>query len=256
MGRQVPVINENTLQLYHTYCGIEDIKTLEQHLIDIQKDLSLVKNYRCIQEYKFAFSRIYYRFFYQQIIDYGLELVKQGQEPYFLDIGCCTGTDLRKMYVDGYPKSYLIGVDMEADYIECGYKLFKDKETCPIKFTVADLFRDDLSEYAEKISIVHTGSVFHLFDSENKHIEFIRKIKRLLKKDGLFVGGHVIADRPVKYYRNSDRIQKYYMGADRFQEILENEGFQKIKLKKTRKIEEDDDDQSPLLYWVSFFCSV
>lgn len=160
------------------------------------------------------------------------------------------------MYVDGYPKSYLIGVDMEADYIECGYKLFKDKETCPIKFTVADLFRDNLPEYAEKISIVHTGSVFHLFDSENKHIEFIRKIKRLLKKDGLFVGGHVIADKPVKYYRNSDRIQKYYMGADRFQEILENEGFQKIKLKKTRKVEEDDDDQSPLLYWVSFFCSV
>lgn len=44
MNRQVPLINENTFQLYHTYCGTEDIETLEQHLVDIKKDLSLVSN--------------------------------------------------------------------------------------------------------------------------------------------------------------------------------------------------------------------
>lgn len=153
--------------------------------------------------------------------------------------------------MDGYPKSYLIGLDIEPSYIQSGHRLFKDdKDTCPIQFTIADLFKDDLKEYVNKISIVHAGSILHLFDSEDMNRAFMRQIKKLLKPGGLFVGGHVIANESTVFYRKSDKCTKYYVGVDSFKDMLASEGFKEIELQMTRK--KVDENDAPVLYWVSF----
>lgn len=105
-----PVIDKETFELYKTYCDINDEQILKKHLMSVQQGLlsavsnyslwfpiekdinESIGNYKCIREYKFAFSRIYYRFFYNRIIQHAQQLVLKGQEPYFLDVGCCTGT--------------------------------------------------------------------------------------------------------------------------------------------------------------------
>ncbi|KAG1177670.1 hypothetical protein G6F70_001384 [Rhizopus microsporus] len=250
-----PMIDDLTLDLYHTYCGMNDRQELERHLMSIKKQLFAVSKYKCIQKYKFAFSRVYYRFFYNRILKYGQELVRMGQEPFLLDIGCCTGTDLRKLYIDGYPKSYLIGVDVDPAYIQCGFQLFKDMDTCPIKFIVADLFTDELCEYTKKIFVAHAGSIFHLFTSMEMNQEFVRRIKRLIKPGGILAGGHVISNRSGMYYRPSDKTFKFYISIEDFKAILEFEGFKEIEFELTEKADDERvnmDGIESTLYWISF----
>lgn len=112
MGEKGPMLDENTLQLYRDYVGITDPHELKLHLIHVQSRLVKVKSreqkiivfsrdfinailinkngkihYRCIEQFKFASSRIYHRFFYQKII----RMAQNLDRPFFLDIGCCTG---------------------------------------------------------------------------------------------------------------------------------------------------------------------
>ncbi|KAI9270826.1 S-adenosyl-L-methionine-dependent methyltransferase [Sporodiniella umbellata] len=252
MKQTPPLINDEILRFYSAYCDMEDKKILSEHLTKIQQELAVVRNYRCIQDYKFAFSRMYYRFFYRRLIDLAQTGVKEGKAPYLMDIGCCTGTDLRQLYLDGYPVDYLIGLDRQEEYIECGYRLFRDKTRCPIRFQVADVFKDSLREYWKKLWVLHAGSVFHLFGSKDEHREFLRRIQRLLQPHGYLAGGHVVAEETVSFYRPTDQVQKYYIGYREFKDLLQDEGFSEIEIQRTKKVEQDP--QGPQLYWISFFC--
>ncbi|KAG2236623.1 hypothetical protein INT48_000178 [Thamnidium elegans] len=132
MTEEAPVLSKETLQLYKDYAGIKDPNELRTHLINIKNKLSKEGkvSYRCIQQYEFAFSRIYYRFFYKRILD----LAQQVEKPYFLDIGCCT--------------------DIEQSYVDCGYELFGDSVmTCPIQFIVQDLLKSeyDVRQFLKKL---------------------------------------------------------------------------------------------------------
>ncbi|KAK4515989.1 60S ribosomal protein L37B [Mucor velutinosus] len=249
--------SKETIQFYKEYTGVNDVHNLENHLMTIQQKLAKQGriNYRCIQRFKFAFSRIYERFFYKDLIKLGQTLEQQHQKPYFLDIGCCTGTDLRKMMLDGYPKNYLIGMDIEQCYIDCGYELFKDNpDTCPIRFIIDDLFTFQKTHVlCDTISIVHAGSVLHLFDLD-QIVQFIHRATWLLKIGGILVGGHVCADRSTQYFRQATKSLKYYMAIDEFEQILIKEGFTDIRMETQPRIaEEDDEERDFTAYWVSFY---
>ncbi|KAL7319276.1 hypothetical protein PS15m_002433 [Mucor circinelloides] len=257
MAENPALFSEETIQLYREYVGVDKIQDLESHLTAIQQTLAEQGriNYRCIQRFKFAFSRICERFFYKDLIRLGQTLEQQQKAPYFLDIGCCTGTDLRKMILDGYPKDYLIGMDIEQCYIDCGYKLFKDDPaTCPIRFIIDDLFTFEKTHVlCNTISIVHAGSVLHLFDLD-QIAQFIHRATWLLKPGGILAGGHVCADRSTHYFRQATKSLKYYMAIDEFKQILEREGFTDIRMETQPRIaEEDDEERDFTAFWVSFY---
>jgi hypothetical protein len=159
------------------------------------------------------------------------------------------------MILDGYPKYYLIGMDIEQCYIDCGYDLFKDnRNTCPIQFIIDNLFTFEKTHVlCNTISIVHTGSVLHLFDLD-QITQFIHKATWLLKPGGVLVGGHVCADRSIQYFREATKAMKYYMAMDQFEQILIKEGFTDIKMETQPRIAEEDDEQRDFTaFWVSFY---
>ncbi|KAI9259976.1 hypothetical protein EDC94DRAFT_694887 [Helicostylum pulchrum] len=254
MTEEAPILSKETLQLYKDYVGIKDPNELCTHLINIKNKLSEEGkvNYRCIQQYEFAFSRIYYRFFYKRILD----LAQQVEKPYFLDIGCCTereGTDLRKLLLDGYPKEYLIGLDIEQSYIDCGYELFGDSATtCPIQFIVRDLLKSECM-LKEKMTVIHAGSVFHLFLNLDDMRQFLKKLIGNLKWGGLLVGGHVCAEKSRQFFRQSTQRLKFYLGIDEFKQLLQSEGFQEIEIETKPRI--SSDEETFTAFWVSF-CAI
>ncbi|RCI05357.1 hypothetical protein CU098_013520, partial [Rhizopus stolonifer] len=236
------------------YSKIQDVEILQSHLIAIKEKLLKQGkiNYKCIERYKFAYSRVQERFFYNDLIKIGQRLLEQKQNPYFLDIGCCTGTDLRKLLLDGYPKDYLIGIDIEECYIECGYELFKDSPTtCPIQFMVNDLFSlDEKHPLCDSISILHVGSVFHLFSDNQMVHEFLNKITWLLKAGGVLVGGHVCSDQSNEYFSHAKQTYKYYMGIEDFRQLLIKQGFSNIRIETQPRLEDEDDFTA---FWISFY---
>ncbi|KAI8984501.1 hypothetical protein BDF20DRAFT_860313 [Mycotypha africana] len=241
--------------LYKSYAHCNDSRDLKRHLIQIQQDL-LEKgeiNYRCIERFKFAYPRIKDRFFYEKILKLGQAL--KNEKPYFLDIGCCTGTDLRQLFIDGYPKECLIGLEMQQCYIDCGYSLFRDNtHTCPIRFLTENLFDiDDQHPLYKKVKIIHAGSVFHLFNSSEDIEKCIYQTTELLQPGGLLVGGHVCADRSVRYYRQSTNSVKYLSGIDDFKQLLSKQRFTDIQIETHPRLGEEENEQSDFTaFFVSF----
>lgn len=113
------------------------------------------------------------------------------------------GTDVRKLAYDGHPASHILGCDLREEYIELGYTLFRDKDTCPIRFFTSDVFDlptsppapklreakpldvttiSDLSQLYDSLTHIYTGALFHLFDKENQYGLAIR-LARLLKRE-------------------------------------------------------------------------
>lgn len=185
-----------------------------------------------------------------------------------------TGTDLRQLHLDGYPKGYLIGMDSSSHYIDCGYDLFKDRARCPLTFVVGDVFTDldgnGIREYDGRTAIVMAGSVIHLFQSTDQVTLFVKRLTRLLRPGGLFVGAHVA----MLNSGSVDRIQlgsddngavtdrrwtkRFYLGQQEFESILTQNGFVDIEMETESRIPVHDQEQylpaSPTnqLFWLSF----
>jgi len=116
-----------------------------------------------------------------------LDLGKSDPEALLLDIGCCMGTDVRKASFDGFPGPQIFACDLLPEFIALGYKLFCDKNTQSIHFFAANIFSlprpshlahistpidtpisevASLSDLVGRVSVVYTGSLFHLFDEQ------------------------------------------------------------------------------------------
>ncbi|TFK50320.1 hypothetical protein OE88DRAFT_1660612 [Heliocybe sulcata] len=119
-----------------------------------------------------------------------LESGKNGN-TLLLDLGCCMGTDLRKLAQDGYPETSLLGCDLRPEYIELGYKLYSDKDTCGIRFFADNILDlplpspfwistsriDEVTKLAEltgRLTHVYTGALFHLFDESTQEALALR----------------------------------------------------------------------------------
>ncbi|KAI0635218.1 hypothetical protein C8Q77DRAFT_690272 [Trametes polyzona] len=112
---------------------------------------------------------------------------KEDSTALFLDLGCCMGTDVRKLVLDGYPAARVLGCDLRPEYIELGYELFGDADRCPIRFFTSNVFDlptepvnaaetlpdpstvSDLSQLRGSLTHIYTGALFHLFDEETQY---------------------------------------------------------------------------------------
>ncbi|GJJ14392.1 hypothetical protein Clacol_008656 [Clathrus columnatus] len=144
----------------------------------------------------------------------------------FLDLGCCSeyflsilisctgdiqpphlvGSDVRKLALDGYPPSNIIGCDLRSTYIDLGHELYQDSsETCRIRFITGDMFDIPLNtvevEYREvseittlvqligRVKYLYVGAVFHLFD-ENTQLAIAQRLARLVsREEGVVIFG-------------------------------------------------------------------
>lgn len=60
----------------------------------------------------------------------------------FLDVGCCLGQDIRKLVYDGVPGECLVGLELEAGFIDLGYELFRDRDTLKARFISGSIISD------------------------------------------------------------------------------------------------------------------
>lgn len=191
------------------------------------------------------------------------------------------GTDLRQLYLDAYPKEYLVGLDSSSHYIECGFELFKDRRHCPITFLVGDVFTetgdngDDggVKSYDGRAAVVMAGSVIHLFQDLAQVDRFIARMAKLLRPGGLFVGAHVAmlhsgcVDRLQLNQDGDDDDQqeqqqqwttKFYLGQHEFKSLLAQHGFGDIQMETELRIPLLDQEQylppssTNQLFWLSF----
>lgn len=156
-----------------------------------------VHPFPCIGSWRFLDLILCYGPQYAEI----LSRVRNGEK--FLDLGCCFGQELRRLIVDGAPAENLYGIDLRQDYLDLGYELFLDRDSCKATFATANALEPSEHEWtklAGSLSVVYTGAFFHLFDRPEQ-VSLAKLVARLLrpKRGGMVLGRQVGDANPGAY---------------------------------------------------------
>ncbi|KAI0371999.1 hypothetical protein BV20DRAFT_992286 [Pilatotrama ljubarskyi] len=184
----------------------EDDEKLRARILDVQKRAYAQYPYPCIRGFHFVNLMMPRNAIYPTVLEAG----KRGT-TLFLDLGCCMGTDLRKLVYDGYPASQVLGCDLRPEYIQLGYELFGDADKCPIRFFTSNAFDlpttvqdsdtnptpppptpatvTDLAQLRGSLTHIYTGALFHLFDEETQYGLAVRLATLLKRRPGAVVFG-------------------------------------------------------------------
>jgi hypothetical protein len=141
------------------------------------------------------------------------------------------GTDARRLVFDGYPGHNVLGSDLRQAFIDEGFELYQDADTCKIRFFTADVFDisaspmaipsdiplskvTSLSELQNKVTHMYAALLFHLFDEASQY-EIALKLCTLLKRHSgaVIFGRHqgkerasLITDNYFKYCLSLDYV--------------------------------------------------
>jgi 2-polyprenyl-3-methyl-5-hydroxy-6-metoxy-1,4-benzoquinol methylase len=165
-----------TQRLLETYSGIPSDEVFD-HAVKLRDEAWKVHPYPCIGQFRFlepSFTELPNE--YHEAV----ERLCNGQK--LLDMACCVGQTIRQLVDGGAPSENIYGTDLQPDFIELGYTLFKDRNKLQSKFVVADIFDSNsaLADLKDQIDMVYAGSFFHLWGYE-KQYEVSKAVVALLR---------------------------------------------------------------------------
>ncbi|KAE9965456.1 hypothetical protein EG328_009650 [Venturia inaequalis] len=109
------------------------------------------------------------------------------------------GPHVDAIVADGVPLENTYGSDLEQEFIDLGYDLFQDKGKIKTTFLAANVFDDDssLTQIYGQMSIVYTGSFFHLFGHEEQFDAAKRVVQLLTPAKGTMIVGRQVGTADV-----------------------------------------------------------
>jgi len=212
---RVNAIQEEDVAFIKEETGIDDPDALKKHVIAVQRKAYALHWFPCIRRFGFAMTQISTLPSYRE----ALKLGREREGAILVDLGCCCGTDIRKVVRDGFPTENLIVSDIIADFWDIGHELFQSTpETFPVVFLPGDALDPEFLEPSPPltapskdtelppplisltsltplrghVSVIHISSVFHLF-SENQQLHLAHALGGLLssRSGSMIFGSHI-----------------------------------------------------------------
>ncbi|OCH86003.1 hypothetical protein OBBRIDRAFT_738852 [Obba rivulosa] len=251
----------------------EDSEELKRRIFHVQKNEK--HPYLCIYAFQFVNVSMSEHDIYPSVLEAG-----QSGDTIFLDLGCCMGTDARKLVYDGYPATNILACDIRPEFIDLGFHLFGDGDACPIHFFTSDIFGvpvdfdqmppgvlttevTDLEEVTGSVNHIFTGALFHLFDESTQCALALRLLTLLRRKRGDIIFGIQQGLQEARYVSDQFGLGRFVHSAESWVRMwrkvfaeAEGEEFKeaRVKLQTTlgdwcnyRKVETSS--QSEVLYW-------
>ena len=108
------------------------------------------------------------------------------------------GQDLRTLAADGAPTENMYATDIESDFWEIGYDLFRDRSTLKAQFIKADVLEEEspLNTLDGRADVVYAGSLLHLFGWD-KQLLACKRIVRMSRPGTIALGcqmGHLTGE--------------------------------------------------------------
>jgi SAM-dependent methyltransferase len=168
-------IPEKARRLLESYSGIP-ANDVVQHIVTLRNEAWKIFPYPCIGQFRFLEAGIDDCDEYNEVV----ERLRRGQK--LLDMACCFGQTIRQLVADGAPSENVYGCDLQPEFIDLGYKLFKDRDSLRTKFLVADIFdpASPLQGLQGEVDVIYAGSFFHLWGLQQQK-EVSRAVASLLR---------------------------------------------------------------------------
>ncbi|KAJ5559812.1 hypothetical protein N7513_002211 [Penicillium frequentans] len=165
--------------------------TIMRRISKARRDGMAISPHTCIRESIFAEPRIDHHFAYSRI----LAESENDKSKLLVDAGCCMGTDIRKLVLDGFPPENILGLDIENRYFDVGRTLYnEDLMSTKLRFRKADMtdpkFATKYPELKSRFHFVHSANVIHLFGMAEQEV-FFRNLVHLVAPGGTIWGRQV-----------------------------------------------------------------
>ena len=206
---------------------IGDLQKLRDRVLDVQKQAEdKLHVYRCVARRAFLTPRIGEFSTYAGI----------SRSGNVLEIGCCFGTEIRGLLLDGFQAEHVIAVDVTGGYWGLGQQLYGDAPS-GVRSIFCDVARQEVSEIKDlygSIDLVVTMAVFHVLTQQQVE-NMIQQIHRLLKPGGRLIAycaGSAVA-RPWYTEGAEDRDEsntRYLHSADSMTALLKETGFEDLSV--------------------------
>ncbi|KAF2428676.1 hypothetical protein EJ08DRAFT_592157 [Tothia fuscella] len=244
-GRDLSFYNVNARQtlddaarkLIINYAGVAPEK-VDEHVEAVREKAFAIFPYPCIGMFRFLDLSLLQTEVYPEVV----RRVEEGEK--LLDLGCCFGQEIRQLVSDGVPSENLYGADLREDFMAMGYDLFDDRKTLRTKFIAADVFDDnsDLNQLYGEISMVYTGSFFHLFHYDEQ-VAVAKRIIQILKPEtGVTIIGRQMGNEKSGDYEAAGYVgekQRFRHNADSWEELWNKVGDETGTKWKTEAVLED-----------------
>lgn len=198
-----------TRRLLETYSGIPPPE-ITNHVISVRNQAWQICPYPCIGQFRFLEAGL------DQCDEYDEVLARVSRGQKVLDMACCFGQTIRQLVVDGAPAKNVLGCDLEAEFIDLGYELFKDRGKLNARFLTADIFDSHsvLMEIKGQVDIIYAGSFFHLWGLE-KQKEACKKVVSLLRPQpgSMIVGRQIGAVEAAEQASATGTMYKHNAGS-------------------------------------------
>ncbi|KAI1392429.1 uncharacterized protein F4822DRAFT_425640 [Hypoxylon trugodes] len=173
LQEDVKDIDPSSRQLLETYSGLSPEEVVP-HVLAI-----------CIGQMRFIRLTLASYPSYSRI----LERLRTDPEARYLDLGCCFGQDIRKLFVDGVKEDQLVGVDLIPDFNTLSYELFRDATKLKFEFHALDILDDnaDFSPLEGRFDVLHLTSFLHIWNWEGQ-IKVALRIVSFTKPGSILVG--------------------------------------------------------------------
>ncbi|KAI8296917.1 hypothetical protein K4K61_000524 [Colletotrichum sp. SAR11_59] len=221
--KELPEGYEASRALLRDYSGIP-AGEMDNHIRRIRDSLWKVFHYPCIGRWRFLLLADPQDALYQKVLG---RLTQADSGDTLLDLGTCVGQALRQLAHDGVDSSRLYGADVQREFLDIGYDLFRDKgrfRGTLVAGDVLDPADTGLSVLNGQISIIWANAFFHLFDWKQQVMAAERIIKFLKPglQDGLVFGRHLGTTEPKESDNRGRRM--YLHDQDSFQHLWDEVG--------------------------------
>ncbi|OTB08315.1 hypothetical protein M426DRAFT_52070 [Hypoxylon sp. CI-4A] len=172
-------------QLLETYAGIPPEEVVP-HVLAIRDQAFALYPWPCIGQMRFLRLSLAGYPSYSSI----LERLQSNPDARYLDVGCCFGQDIRKLFIDGVKPEQLVGLDLVPQFNTLSYELFRDADKLKFEFHALDLLDDDGADWSPlegRFDVLHLTSVLHIWNWEGQ-IKAAQRIASFTKPGSVLIG--------------------------------------------------------------------
>ncbi|KAL0480261.1 methyltransferase [Acrasis kona] len=230
-----PLLTDEKLKFLQAYSKEEDLRVLKKRVIDVRKE-SIEKNhvYRCIQHIMFLETRFDKHQLYPEMIN----KLKTDQSSRILELGCCFGTDVRKLLMDGVSSDQIVASDLIPDFWNLGKKLYQDDQIVnQIKTVWGDFATSNAQEgvdiekenWNSSFDFIASWFVLHVF-SKQQCENFLKNVFKCLKNDGVYVGMCALSEKEGEWLKgeNTSSTPRYLHSVSSLKSLLQGIGFSDV----------------------------
>jgi len=146
--------------------------------------------FRCIYALAFTYPRVHKHPNYRQI----LNKLDDNKNLRIIDLGCCMGTEIRHLLVDGFKEENVLGIDIQNEFIEIGIQLFNDEPSFKERFAVCNVLDNESIKHqglpaflSRGVDVVYCSAVYHLLNQEDTY-KMTKRVSDWLPKGGVYFG--------------------------------------------------------------------